>query len=360
MDILASKPLSRRRFIRQSLAWSAVAALPNLQTLGAQTSFDSRAAHALIVGDWGWSDKPKADVSKNGSGFEAQSMVARGMQHYVQSRALRPDALLMLGDSWYGDLAGGANSPRWLDQFERMYPEESFPGPVYSVLGNHDYQMLPPDVNKLEAELEYARTGRGLSGRPTRWTLPSRWYTFDFPKRSPLIHFIVLDSNMPKADGIWQHGHDFTLKPAEQVEQLEWLKAQLAMPRSAPFLAVLGHHPVYSNGPHGDHPVLIRDWDPLFQRYKVDLYMAGHDHDLQHLEFDGHPTTHFLSGAGGADLYVLKIDGLDRGPYAQEVHGFSHLAVTKSAMELRHLDSDGRFLYGISKTSRGDVRTLTM
>jgi 3',5'-cyclic AMP phosphodiesterase CpdA len=323
------------------------------------TSIDPHAAHALIVGDWGWSDNAGSDASENGSGFHAQNMVARGMQHYARSHSLRPDALLMLGDSWYGDLAGGARSQRWVDQFERMYPEESCPGPVYSMIGNHDCQMMPPGVNKLEAELEYARSGRGLNGRPTRWTLPSRWYTFDFPRTNPLIHFIVLDSNMPKADGAWQHGRDFTLKPEEQAEQLKWLEGQLKVPRTTPFLAVLAHHPVYSNGPHGDHPILVRDWDPLFQKYKVDLYMAGHDHDLQHLEFDGHPTTHFLSGAGGADLYVLKIDGLDRGPYAQQVHGFSHLAVTKKAMELRHLDSDGRMLYGISKSPAGEIRTFS-
>src|SRR5580704_222167 len=112
----------------------------------------------------------------------------------------------------YGDLAGGAASPRWLEQFEPLYPLEIFACPVYSMLGNHDYQMLPPEVNKLEAELEYARSGRGLDGRATRWTLPSRWYTFDFPQRNPLIHVIVLDSIMPKPDGVWQHGHDFTLK----------------------------------------------------------------------------------------------------------------------------------------------------
>jgi tartrate-resistant acid phosphatase type 5 len=285
-------------------------------------------------------------------------MVARGMDRYARSSGVHSDALFMLGDSWYGDLVGGAASPRWIEQFERMYPFETFGCPIYSMLGNHDYQMLPPEVNKLEAELEYARSGRGLDGRATRWTLPSRWYTFDFPKQNPLIRVIVLDSNMPRPDGVWQHGHDFTLKPDEQAEQLAWFEGELKKPRITPFLAVLAHHPVYSNGPHGDHPVLVREWDPLFRKYKVDLYMAGHDHDLQHLEFEGHPTTHFLSGGGGADLYVLKVDGLDRGPYAQEVHGFSHLSVTRSALELRHLDADGRFLYGISKTPAGKVTVL--
>ena len=216
------------------------------------------------------------------------------------------------------------------------------------MLGNHDYQKLPPEVNKVEAELAYAQHATGLDGKPTRWTLPSHWYTFDFPERQPLIHFIVLDSNMPK-DGFTEHGHSFTLTHEEQAEQLAWLRVELAKPRNTPFLAVMGHHPIYSNGPHGDHPVLVRDWDPLFREHGVDLYMAGHDHDLQHLEFDGHPTTHFLSGGGGADLYVLKIDDMDRGPYAQQVHGFSHLSVSSRELRLRHLDPDGRLLYGITK-----------
>jgi tartrate-resistant acid phosphatase type 5 len=352
-----SGALSRRRFLRESVAWSAFAAMPALASAAAKSP-DPRAAHALVVGDWGWSEKLGGGISRNGSGFEAQKMVARGMDHYARSNGVHSDALFMLGDNWYGDLAGGSASPRWIEQFERLYPLETFGCPVYSMLGNHDYQMLPPEVNKLQAELEYARSGRGLDGRRTRWTMPSRWYTFNFPKQDPLIHVIVLDSNMPHPDGVWQHGHDFTLEPEEQAEQLAWFEGELKKPRTTPFLAVLAHHPVFSNGPHGDHPVLVRDWDPLFQKYKVDLYMAGHDHDLQHLEFEGHPTTHFLSGGGGADLYVLKVDGLDRGPYAQEVHGFSHLSVTRSALELRHLDADGRFLYGIRKTPEGKVTVL--
>jgi hypothetical protein len=120
----------------------------------------------------------------------------------------------------------------------------------------------------------------------------------------------------------------------------------------------MGHHPVYSDGPHGDHPVLVRDWDPLFRKYQVPLYLAGHDHDLQHLEFEGHPTTHFLSGGGGADLYNLKIEPSTRGPYAQKIYGFSHLSVTPNELTLRHLDADGRTLHAFTKTKDGKLRIL--
>jgi tartrate-resistant acid phosphatase type 5 len=358
-NALLASNVSRRRFLRQSFAWSAMAALPALPAFATKAA-DPHAAHALVLGDWGYQDKLSKDDMMTPTSHAAQSQVARGMRHYTQSTGLHPEALFMLGDSWYGDLDGGAHSPRWVEAFEELYPQGQFPGPVYTMLGNHDYQKLPPEVNKVEAELEYARIGRGLDGKPTRWTLPSKWYTFDFPTHTPLMHVIVLDSNMPKPSGVGkQSSANFTLTPDEQAAQLAWLEQQLQKPRTAPFLAVLAHHPVFSDGPHGDHPILTRDWEPLFQKYKVDLYMAGHDHDLQHLEFEGHPTTHFLSGGGGADLYVLKTDGLERGPYAQEVHGFSHLSVTRKVLELRHLDADGRFLYGIAKTPSGLVTHLS-
>jgi len=350
--------LSRRRFLRQSLGWSALAFAPSLASAKNGPATDRDAAHALIVGDWGWLDNASKEDLRGGVSYAAQSQVAQGMRRYASRHSLRTNALFLLGDNWYGDLPDGAKSERWVRQFEKMYPADVFAGPAYAMLGNHDYQMLPATVNKVEAELEYAKSGRGLDGKPTRWTMPERWYTFDFPSHNPLMHCIVLDSNMPAANGRWQHNENFMLKPEEQAEQLRWFEAQLQKPRSAPFLVVMGHHPVYSNGPHGDHAVLVKEWDPLFKKHKVDLYMAGHDHDMQVLHFEDHPTTHFLSGGGGADLYVLKVDDVQRGPYAQEVHGFSHLSVTKHELQLRHLDTDGRFLFGIGKTPEGKLRVL--
>jgi hypothetical protein len=347
MDISPSPSIavSRRRFLRQTFAFSALASLGSISGLAGPAPSTSGAADLLMVGDWGYDDD-----------HSAQTGVALGMRHYAQQHAIKPKALLMLGDNWYGELSGGAHSTRWQIQFEQMYPSEAFSCPAYAILGNHDYQRWP--VSKVDAELEYARVGRSGAG-PTRWTMPSRWYRFEFPAKNPLITFLALDSNMPFRDGSSEHGRDFTLTQQQQAEQLAWLEAELKSPRATAFLVVMGHHPVYSDGTHGDHPVLVRDWDPLFRKYNVHLYLAGHDHDLQHLEFEGHPTTHFLSGGGGADLYNLKIDATQRGPYAQKVYGFSHLSVTSQELTLRHLDSDGRILHAFSKTPDGKIAILT-
>jgi hypothetical protein len=332
--------ISRRRFLRQSFAFSAAATMGRLPVPSLPARPDHAAVNFLMIGDWG----------REGS-IDPQKLVADSMIQYTQTHELRPDALLLLGDSWYGELAGGVHSPRWQTQFESMYPASAFAGPAYSMLGNHDYQRWPG--SKVDAELAYARSGK------SRFTLPSKWYSFDYPSHAPLATFIVLDSNMPKAASRFalgsQLGRDFTLTPEEQAEQLAWFEQQLKRPRTTPHLIVMAHHPVYSDGPHGDHPVLVRDWDPLLRRYNVSLYLAGHDHDLQHLEFAGHPTSFCLSGGGGADLYDLKVPESVRGPYAEKVHGFSHLAVTRKDMTLSHIDGDGRVLHAFRKSADGRV-----
>ena len=326
--------LSRRGFLRQSFAFSAVAGLGSLPPFARKP--DTSAAQLLMIGDWGYED------------FTAQSRVAGAMQQYVRGHGLTTDALLMLGDNWYGPLPDGVASTRWKTQFEDMYPKSVFNCPAYAIAGNHDYQRMPE--SKVAAELEYSRKGG------TRWTMPSLWYRFDFPVRKPLMTVIALDSNVPHPEGQQAKGVNFTLTAAQQAEQLAWLEAELSKPRTTPFLVVMAHHPIFSNGPHGDHRTLIADWDPLLRKHGVHLYLAGHDHDMQHLEFEGHPTSFVLSGGGGADLYALKIDEAQRGPYASRIYGFSHLEVTREKLTLRHLDEMGRQIHSFEKTADGRVR----
>ena len=90
----------------------------------------------------------------------------------------------------------------------------------------------------------------------------------------------------------------------------------------------------------------------------MNVYVAGHDHDMQHLEFENHPTSFFISGGGGADLSNLEIGASERGPYAERVYGFSHLSVNTKQMTLRHLDPNGLSLHFFTKTPEGRVELL--
>jgi 3',5'-cyclic AMP phosphodiesterase CpdA len=156
---------------------------------------------------------------------------------------------------------------------------------------------------------------------------------------------LVLDTN-------WKN-RVVSLTDKERARQAAWLRKQLKKPRTAPWLIVLGHHPLYSNGVHGDQEHLIEEWGPLFQKRRVDFYFAGHDHDLQHLEFSGKRTSFVVSGGGGARVRDLKKE--DRGPFAKAVYGFTHLQVNPEKFIVRHLDANQKILHTFHRTPDGKV-----
>lgn len=296
--------------------------------------------HFLVLGDFGNMEK-------------SQSAVAGGMARYVQTRQLKPEGLLLLGDNFYKELKGGADSRRWREGFEDMYPARTFPGPCWAMLGNHDYH------DTVDGDL--AQLGYAAKHPFTRWKMPAKWYRVDWPQVKPLVTFLVLDTN-------WRNINEalhkksigkrkpWWISPEEESAQDAWLRAELAKPRTAPFLICAGHHPFYTNGPHGDTKPLVEKWGPLFQDSGVDVYLCGHDHDLQHLELEGLKTTFVVSGAGGARLTEIK-DGR-KVPFARSVYGFSHLQIDSSRLLFRHIDANGQQLHAFSKSGAGKMEIL--
>ena len=335
MKVRGGGEWSRRRFLFQTAKFSALALLGSPLTLAAlpvpATLPDPKLSHILMLGDWGTVNEP-----------EQQLTVANAMKRWVSENSIRPEALLMLGDNFYGEMPDGVNSRRWIQQFQQMYPSSFFPGPAYAVLGNHDYETFRG--NKVEAELAYTKQN-------SRWTMPRRWYTVKLPKEKPLLTLICLDSNIPGSKGhdIWPWS--FVLTRQEQDEQQSWFEEELAKPRTTPFLAVAAHHPLFSNGKHRDNPQLIAQWDSLLRRHNFDLYFSGHDHDLQHLEFKNHPTSFVISGGGGAELVGWTTPPQERGPWGFRALGFTDLQISKKEVVVRHIGKDATVLYEFKKNA---------
>ncbi len=307
---------TRRRVLRTLFCSSALLGLNLRSPLFAEDAIPSAAdLHYLMIGDFG-------------SQSSAQFAVADGLKKYVAQMALPPNGLLLLGDNFYQAMEGGLNSPRWQTGFENMYPVESFPNSCPAVLGNHDYT---DNKDGQKTQLAYAR-------KPgTRWTMPARWYRQD----SALVTFLFIDTNVPKVT-------KNALTDEEANEQWQWLEAELQKPR-APWTICAGHHPVYSNGKHGDTGTLERDLAPLLQKYGVALYLAGHDHDLQHLELENLKTSFVISGGGGARVREGTVSEKERGPYSQPVYGFTHLQVEEKQLVVRHIDANGKQLHAFRK-----------
>jgi hypothetical protein len=325
--------ISRRRALKTLFCSSAALALNLRNTTAAEVAPQAR--HWLSIGDFGTTG-------------EFQVKVAAAMRGFVERSAIQPEGLLLLGDNFYSRDKDGftVESPRWKKWFEDVYPASHFPNRCYSILGNHDYHDNPGGE---QVQLAYAKRNG------TRWTMPAKWYRFEIGEPQHLVTVLALDSNLPSVSG----GKDkktgeprASLTKSEVDQQQAWFRAELAKPR-APFTIVLGHHPLYSNGSHGDTPALIEQWGDLLEQHRVHMYLCGHDHDLQHLELDGKFTSFVLSGGGGARTRELK--GTHQVPFARDVYGFSHLQVLPDRLTVAHHGLDGSQLHRFTKRVDGGV-----
>jgi hypothetical protein len=192
-------------------------------------------------------------------------------------------------------------------------------------------------------QLAYAAKGG------TRWTMPAKWYRMEL---GALATFLFIDTNLRSIEG-GPEAKDKAKKPRasltaeEEAAQWKWLKEQLASKR-APFTIVVGHHPVYSNGVHGDSKELVTTLAPMLQEAGVHLYLCGHDHDMQHLELEGMKTSFVLSGGGGQR--VRELQNKDRKmPFGTAIYGFSHLQINAQRVLVRHLDANGKQIHAFEK-----------
>jgi hypothetical protein len=270
--------------------------------------------HLLALGDWG-------------AGTPAQSAVAAAMKTYVEAHNLELDAVLLLGDNFYVKL-DGVHDADWKKLFEEMYDPRRLAAPFYAVLGNHDHNN-----NRAQVEFDYAR-----QNPRSRFKLPHHWYRVDLPTNQPLVTLIALDSTADK------------LSKEQWAAQKRWVETELAKPRAASWTICFGHHPLFSDSVHGDATKLQKDWGPAFKRHKIDFYLAGHDHVLEHLEIPNWPASFIISGGGGYETY--EIERQDRAKFARSIHGFVHLQFTTGRARVSFIDKDGNQLHVFERQSR--------
>jgi acid phosphatase len=218
----------------------------------------------LVVGDWG-----------DAGSRETASAVATAMGKIGEKHAV--SFVVSTGDNFYERGVSSVTDPLWQKAFEDIYTAPALQVPWYVVLGNHDYS------GNTDAQLAYTRKNK-------RWTMPARYYKISKALPGSAADFFFLDTQHLKRDD-W-FGRLFSEKPDEQ---LTWLEAELAA-STARWKIVVGHHPVFSGGEHGDNDEMIRKLKPLLDRYGVAMYLCGHDHDLEALQSE--MVAYFVSGSG--------------------------------------------------------------
>jgi hypothetical protein len=129
--------------------------------------------------------------------------------------------------------------------------------------------------------------------------------------------------------------------------QLQWLDSVLSNSKET-WKIVAGHHPVYSSGTeHGNQKELIERLKPVLEKYHVDVYFAGHEHDLQHQFAAGGTVNYFVSGAGSE---VRPTGKTETTKFSASAPGFMAVSVTNNAMDVQVIDAKGKKLYSTTIT----------
>ncbi len=238
-----------------------------------------------------------------GNGSNEQKQVAAAMLRYQQKTPF--DFAITLGDNFYGKGMESPADPRWKSWWAELYDPLGIK--FYATLGNHDWGLADSPA----AEILY-------SERSPSWRMPAPYYTFT----AGPVQFFALDTNDVSE------------------AQLIWLNDELEKSRAA-WKLVYGHHPIYSAGAHGDSERLIKKLLPVLKN-RAEMYLAGHDHDLQHLKPDD-GVQFFISGGGGARIRPIK--PVARSLFAKSAYGFTVLEADAKQLKVTFIGIDGSQLY---------------
>lgn len=257
---------------------------------------EGEATRIIVLGDFGTSDK-------------AQYTVAKALVDFANVNGC--NFALTVGDNFYNAGVKSTSDKKFSTAFTTPYGQ--LEAPFYPSLGNHDYGYLN-DVGNVQAQIDYSKLN-------DQWRMPGRYYKIQNGNR---VDVFVLDTN--------------TIK--NEKAQLDWLKSELSA-STATFRLVVGHHPIYSNGDHGNTGYMIEKVLPILNGAPNPsniVYCCGHDHHLEYLVAESGLKI-VLSGGGA---YHRSLRGTARAKFQAASTGFAYLVVNDDDLQLT-------FVNGLSK-----------
>lgn len=259
----------------------------------------------IAFGDWGRDGK------------FGQQETADEMGAYAEKNKI--NFVISLGDNFYPAGVTTSKDRQWKTSFENVYKDEALQVPWYITLGNHDYR------GSIQAQIDYTYTSK-------RWILPNRYYWFERNiDDSTSVLFVMLDT------------YSLTDENILSTIQLSWLDSILASSK-AKWKIAAGHHPIYSGGVHGNSTILLEYVLPIFEKYNVNAYLAGHDHDMEYLKDPTSNVYHFVSG-GGSEL--RDISRTEYTVFGKSTNGFLGVKITDSQIRVRLINVKGKTMYTV-------------
>jgi len=237
------------------------------------------------------------------------------------------DFVIVLGDNIYGSGVNSIDDPQFKTKFEEPY--QNINVPFYMVLGNHDYggNGAGYEIQKSIYQIRYTE-------KSTRWLMPSHYYRF----KAENATFFALDTNAQL----------FNLANEQSKDVTHWIAEADTIWKIA-----FGHHPYKSNGRHGnagnydgipDEVKLaggkgVKNFAESVWCGKVDIYLAGHDHNRQWLDTTCDGTALIISGAG-ADTTALQ--GNNPALFQSDTPGILYVSIDGKTLTAQFINENSK------------------
>ncbi len=259
-----------------------IAAFAAALVFSASPAFAARGTGILAVGDFG-------------VGGDVQRSLGATMKRFEGRHPAK--LLVTLGDNDY-TASPSSFLTNWRESFGWL-PRAGVR--VAGTLGNHDVRVD-------SGRYQFAALG-----------MPHSYYS----RCVANVELFLLDSNSVSAT------------------QTGWLRRRLARSK-ARWKIVAFHHPAYTCGGYRSDPAVVEHWVPLFERYRVQLVLSGHDHNYQRFA-PRRRVTYVVHGGGGAGLYGLETcpPGYPRRVFGRAGHGFLYLVAARDRLQGFALSASG-------------------
>ena len=275
----------------------------------------------FVLGDWGR------------RGEKDQQAVANQMIAYARRR--HPAFIITTGDNFYQEGVRSVTDAHWTQSFTNVYKELTTNYDWYPVLGNHDYE----GSGNPNAQIAYHQINK-------HWNMPYYYYTMVAKTPdSQSIRFVFTDTN-PFYNEYYTSGSYPFLYKQDTAKQRRWIDTTLAHAKE-PWKFVVGHHPIYSAGKdHGITPELFQAFKPALEKYQVQAYICGHEHNMQHERLNGSYVDYFICGAGSE---VNAVGKNAQTKFALSTQGFADISIKGDSLFLQFIDKNGRIVYSYAR-----------
>jgi len=207
-----------------------------------------------VIGDYGWSGQPEADVANMVRSWNPNLVITVGDNNYDNGSASTID--VNIGQYYHQFISPYVGGYGQGDTVNRFFP----------ALGNHDW------------------VAAGAIPYLDYFTLPGNERYYDFVRGD--VHFFSIDSDTHEPDGT-----------TNSSVQGQWLQSRLAT-STARWRIVYFHHPPYSSGTTHGSTTYMR-WP--FQQWGASVVLSGHEHIYERLVINNFP--YIVNGLGGRSLY---------------------------------------------------------